>query len=43
MGYTSIAQVPVVTGLYTVLFPAIVFALLGKHIVGGIMEGAVKG
>jgi high affinity sulfate transporter 1 len=30
MGYTSIAQVPVVTGLYTVLFPAVVFALLGS-------------
>lgn len=30
MGYTSIAQVPVITGLYTVLFPAIVFALLGS-------------
>src|SRR6476659_6995030 len=30
MGYTSIAQVPIVTGLYTVLFPALVFALLGS-------------
>src|SRR6476661_5249332 len=30
MGYTSIAQVPVVTGLYTVLFPPLVFALLGS-------------
>jgi high affinity sulfate transporter 1 len=29
MGYTSIAQTPVVTGLYTIIFPAIVFALLG--------------
>jgi high affinity sulfate transporter 1 len=29
MGYTSIAQTPVVTGLYTVIFPTIVFALLG--------------
>jgi MFS superfamily sulfate permease-like transporter len=29
MGYTSIAQTPVVTGLYTVIFPAIAFALLG--------------
>lgn len=29
MGYTSIAQVPVVTGLYTVIFPTIIFALLG--------------
>ena len=30
MGYTSIAQVPVVTGLYTVIFPALAFALLGS-------------
>ena len=30
MGYTSIARVPVVTGLYTVLFPALVFGLLGS-------------
>ena len=30
MGYTSIAQVPVVTGLYTVLFPTLAFALLGS-------------
>jgi high affinity sulfate transporter 1 len=30
MGYTSIAQVPVITGLYTVLFPTIVFALVGS-------------
>ncbi|HET9648422.1 MAG TPA: SulP family inorganic anion transporter [Microlunatus sp.] len=30
MGYTSIAKVPVVTGLYTVLFPALVFALVGS-------------
>jgi MFS superfamily sulfate permease-like transporter len=30
MGYTSIAQVPVVTGLYTVIFPTILFALLGS-------------
>jgi Sulfate permease family len=29
MGYTSIAQTPVVTGLYTIIFPAIVFGLLG--------------
>ena len=29
MGYTSIAETPVVTGLYTVIFPTIVFALLG--------------
>ncbi len=30
MGYTSIAGVPVVTGLYTVIFPAILFGLLGS-------------
>ena len=30
MGYTSIAQTPVVTGLYTVILPTIVFALLGS-------------
>jgi high affinity sulfate transporter 1 len=30
MGYTSIAQVPVVTGLYTVIFPTILFALLAS-------------
>src|SRR5688572_358977 len=30
MGYTSIAQTPVVTGLYTVIFPTIVFALVGS-------------
>ena len=30
MGYASIAQMPVVTGLYTVLFPAVLFALLGS-------------
>src|SRR6187431_500235 len=30
MGYTSIAQVPVVTGLYTVIFPTLLFALLGS-------------
>jgi high affinity sulfate transporter 1 len=30
MGYTSIAQTPIVTGLYTIIFPAIVFALLGS-------------
>jgi high affinity sulfate transporter 1 len=29
MGYTSIAQTPVVTGLYTVIFPTMAFALLG--------------
>src|SRR3954454_6403247 len=30
MGYTSIAQTPVVTGLYTVIFPTILFALIGS-------------
>lgn len=30
MGYTSIAQTPVITGLYTVIFPAIAFALIGS-------------
>lgn len=29
MGYTSIAQTPLVTGLYTVIFPTLLFALLG--------------
>jgi MFS superfamily sulfate permease-like transporter len=30
MGYTSIAGTPVVTGLYTIIFPTLVFALLGS-------------
>jgi len=30
MGYTAIAQVPIQTGLYTVLLPTLVFALLGS-------------
>ena len=30
MGYTSIAQTPIVTGLYTVIFPTVLFALLGS-------------
>ncbi|MBI1351002.1 MAG: STAS domain-containing protein [Actinomycetales bacterium] len=30
MGYTSIAQTPIVTGLYTIIFPTILFALLGS-------------
>src|SRR4051794_3657291 len=30
MGYTSIAGTPIVTGLYTVIFPALIFALLGS-------------
>jgi high affinity sulfate transporter 1 len=37
MGYTSIAGMPVVTGLYTILLPVFVFALLGssRHLVVG--------
>ena len=30
MGYTSISQTPIVTGLYTVIFPTIMFALIGS-------------
>lgn len=30
MGYTSISQTPIVTGLYTVIFPTLLFALLGS-------------
>ncbi len=30
MGYTSIAETPIQTGLYTILLPTIVFALLGS-------------
>ncbi|MGB7979532.1 MAG: SulP family inorganic anion transporter [Candidatus Nanopelagicales bacterium] len=30
MGYTSIAQTPIQTGLYTVILPTLVFALLGS-------------
>ncbi|SOD71960.1 high affinity sulphate transporter 1 [Jatrophihabitans sp. GAS493] len=30
MGYTSIAQMPIVTGLYTIIFPTVLFALLGS-------------
>jgi high affinity sulfate transporter 1 len=30
LGYTSISQTPLVTGLYTIIFPTIVFALLGS-------------
>ncbi len=29
MGYTSISETPLVTGLYTIVFPTLVFALLG--------------
>jgi high affinity sulfate transporter 1 len=37
MGYTKIAGMPVITGLYTILIPIIVFALLGssRHLVVG--------
>lgn len=38
MGYTSISQTPIVTGLYTILLPLAVFALLGSSkllVVGG--------
>ena len=30
MGYTSIAETPIQTGLYTVIFPTLMFALLGS-------------
>ena len=30
MGYTSISQTPIVTGLYTVIFPTMMFVLLGS-------------
>lgn len=37
MGYTQIAGTPVITGLYTILIPAIVFAIFGssRHLVVG--------
>ena len=37
MGYTAIAGMPVITGLYTILLPLIVFAVLGssRHLVVG--------
>ncbi len=37
MGYTRIAHMPVVTGLYTILIPMIIFALVGssRHLVVG--------
>jgi sulfate permease, SulP family len=37
MGYTKIAGTPVITGLYTIVLPAIAFALLGssRHLVVG--------
>ena len=30
MGYTSISQTPIVTGLYTIIFPTLAFALIGS-------------
>ena len=35
MGYTRISQTPVVTGLYTLLLPVVVFAIVGssRHLV----------
>src|SRR5713226_2053785 len=37
MGYTKIAGMPVVTGLYTLLLPVLVFAIFGssRHLVVG--------
>jgi len=37
MGYTKIAGTPVITGLYTILLPAVAFAILGssRHLVVG--------
>jgi sulfate permease, SulP family len=37
MGYTKIAGMPVITGLYTILFPITVFAIVGssRHLVVG--------
>ena len=37
MGYTAIAGMPVITGLYTILLPMLVFAILGssRHLVVG--------
>src|SRR5205823_12576289 len=37
MGYTKIAGTPVITGLYTLLFPVLAFAVLGssRHLVVG--------
>jgi sulfate permease, SulP family len=37
MGYTKIAQTPVITGLYTILVPTVLFALFGssRHLVVG--------
>ena len=37
LGYAKIAGMPVVTGLYTLLFPLVIFAILGssRHLVVG--------
>ena len=37
MGYTSIAGMPVITGLYTILLPMLAFAIFGssRHLVVG--------
>ena len=37
MGYTTIAGMPVITGLYTIILPIIAFAILGssRHLVVG--------
>ena len=37
MGYTKIAGTPVITGLYTIILPIVVFAILGssRHLVVG--------
>ena len=37
MGYTKISGTPVITGLYTILFPAVAFAVFGssRHLVVG--------
>src|SRR6476646_7649690 len=37
MGYTKIAGMPVITGLYTILIPVLVFAIFGssRHLVVG--------
>ena len=44
MGYTSIAGMPVITGLYTIVLPVILFALLGssRHLVVG-ADSAIGG
>lgn len=40
MGYTKIIGTPLVTGLFTLLFPVLLFALLGssRHLVVGAMR-----